>query len=774
MQRKEIKTAVMIAVLVITVALMANLPTIKTSGTICIGANGSTDPPTAPIQENVVSLLSVPSCTGWNKTYGGSDFEQAFSVEQTSDGGYIIAGYGPSYVTNSYDFWLVKTDASGNQQWNKTYGGSGSDGAFSVQQTSDGGYIIAGHTTSFGAGSYDFWLVKTDASGNQQWNKTYGGSGSDEAFSVQQTSDGGYIVAGYTSSFGAGSYDFWLVKTDGSGNQEWNKTYGGSGSDGARSVEQTSDGGYIIAGFGPYGAGGCHLWLVKTDASGNRQWDKTYGGGGSDGAYSVEQTSDGGYIIAGYTTSYAAGYCAFWLVKTDASGNQQWDKAYGGSGDDEAFSVQQTSDGGYIIAGYTSSYGAGSYDFWLIKVCPPICRSASENVVFVPSDSSPHGGTLPTTDPAFATFSFDTMAWADVNTANLAPYDTVVLMINMPTVPLNASQEADLIDWVQGGGKIIMYDSETVPSGNYSWLPYPMTTINPGAMGYSSGNITFVENNTLGCTEPTNSTYCINTTIVPTGGWEDGVGDCNIFVTFDPHWFGHIKAENYYSYPPSPGYNGTPAGWVHTYAPYGDGLFIYNGFDIDPLWSGSVPNSTVLWDGNLAKIWLLELKQPWGTYYNLPGTTPASYIGDVAVTGVVPSKTVVSQGSSLNINVIAANQGNYTETFDVTLYANTTVIGTQAVNNMLNGTSTVLTFTWNTGGFATGNYTISAYASPVPGETDTADNTLVDGSVLVTSATSVSPCGMATAADSAPVAVVSMALLVAWARKRRGRGQEYT
>jgi len=249
----------------------------------------------------------------------------------------------------------------------------------------------------------------------------------------------------------------------------------------------------------------------------------------------------------------------------------------------------------------------------------------STNVVFVPSASCPHGGTLSTTDPAFAVFSFDTMEWADVDAANLAYYDTVVLMISTSEVPLNA--RAHLINWVDGGGKMIIYDSETVPSVDYSWLPYPMTTRNPGALGYTGGNITFVEYNTLGCTDPGNVTYYINTTIVPTGGWSDGVGDCNTFVTFDVHWFGDIKAQNYYSYPPSLGYDGTGAGWVHTYAksPSGNGLFIYNGFDIDPLDSDSVPDSEVWFDGNLAKIWLMELQQPWGIHYNLPEEKPALY-----------------------------------------------------------------------------------------------------------------------------------------------------
>ncbi|WXG46216.1 MAG: hypothetical protein WED05_06055 [Candidatus Atabeyarchaeum deiterrae] len=213
--------------------------------------------------------------------------------------------------------WLAATMPPPQAAWNKTYGGTGYDAARSVQQTSDGGYILAGYTSSFGAGGYDFWLVKTDGSGNQQWNKTYGGASDDGARSVQQTSDGGYVVAGYTTSFGAGGYDFWLVKTDGSGNQQWNKTYGGTGYDSAQSVQQTSDGGYVMAG-GTFlsGASFADFCLVKTDGSGNQQWNKTYGGAVHDSAYSVQQTSDGGYIVAGLTWSFGAGGDDFWLVKT--------------------------------------------------------------------------------------------------------------------------------------------------------------------------------------------------------------------------------------------------------------------------------------------------------------------------------------------------------------------------------------------------------------------------------------------------------------------------
>jgi hypothetical protein len=302
------------------------------------------------------------------KTYGGSDNEEAYSVQQTSDGGYIVAGVTRSFGAGIYDIFLIKTDAFGNVQWAKTYGGTNSDVAYSVRQTSDGGYIVAGYTYSFGAGNSDIFLIKTDANGNVQWAKTYGGTGYEGAYSVQQTSDGGYIVAGYTDSFGAGGSDIFLIKTDANGNIQWAKTYGGTYEDIAFSVQQTSDGGYIVAGWTwSFGALWRDIFLIKTDANGNIQWAKTYGGTYEDIAFSVQQTSDGGYIVAGRTGSFGAGTVDAFLVKTDANGNIQWAKTYGGTYEDYAYSVQQTSDGGYIVEGWTFSFGAGLNDIFLIK-----------------------------------------------------------------------------------------------------------------------------------------------------------------------------------------------------------------------------------------------------------------------------------------------------------------------------------------------------------------------------------------------------------------------
>ena len=304
----------------------------------------------------------------WQKTFGGGNGEYGYSVHQTTDGGFIIAGFTYYYSAGDFDILLIKTDANGNQLWQKTFGGANLDYAYSVQQTGDGGFVIAGYTYSFGAGLSDLYLVKIDAGGNLQWQKTIGGSQGDEGHSVQQTSDGGYIITGHTFSFSTVGQYVYLVKTDASGNVLWQKTYGGNDVNTGNSVRQTSDGGYIIGGFTTsFGAGSGDVYLIRTDASGNQLWQKTFGGSNYDYGNCVRQTSDGGFVITGKTSSFGAGLTDVYLVKTDASGNLLWQAMFGGSNEDDGYAVQQTSDGGFIIAGTTGSFGAGSYDVLLIK-----------------------------------------------------------------------------------------------------------------------------------------------------------------------------------------------------------------------------------------------------------------------------------------------------------------------------------------------------------------------------------------------------------------------
>jgi hypothetical protein len=312
--------------------------------------------------------IAVPSvagaATGWSKTYGGTGNETGGYTIQTSDGGYASYGGTNSSGAGGRDFWLFKVDAAGNLLWSKTYGGALNEDENIMCQTSDGGYAMVGYTASFGAVGLDVYLVKVDANGNMQWNKTYGGTGNDYGYSVIQTSDGGYAVGSYTSSFGT-SEDIWLIKTDANGNMQWNKTYGGTGNEEGVYLIQTSDGGYTCLGYtNSFGAGAQDGWLFKTDASGNMQWNKTYGGTGNDYTYSLSRTSDGGYVMSGYTTSFV-GFKVY-LVKTDASGNMQWNKAYGGNATSVLIGIGsiQTADGGYAISGWNYFNGQ---DFILIK-----------------------------------------------------------------------------------------------------------------------------------------------------------------------------------------------------------------------------------------------------------------------------------------------------------------------------------------------------------------------------------------------------------------------
>ncbi len=327
----------------------------------------------------VVVLLTAPvaiavepvwaSSQTWTQTYGSPDNDFAFALATTSDGGYAMVGSTGSKMGSTQGYvWLVKAGADGYELWNRTYGGPENDNAMALVHNSDGGYTIAGSTGSFGAGSSDFWLVRTDADGNELWNRTYGGPEIDLARSLVQTSDGGYAILGITRSFGAGKVDFWLVKTDADGILQWSQTYGGPEDDFALNAVETSDSGYALIGNTvTYGAGGSDFWLIKTDSTGNELWNKTYGGPGSESGLCLVQTIDGGYALTGSTASYGAGDQDFWLVKTDADGNTLWNKTYGGTENDGAYFLVETSDGGYAVLGTTESYGAGDQDFWLVK-----------------------------------------------------------------------------------------------------------------------------------------------------------------------------------------------------------------------------------------------------------------------------------------------------------------------------------------------------------------------------------------------------------------------
>ncbi len=315
--------------------------------------------------------------TLWTKTYEFGSKDWGNSIQQTTDSGYIITGVnnynGPMYGPWG-DLWLIKTDANGDTLWTKSFGGNGSEVGRSAQQTTDGGYIITGYTHPYGLGSVDLWLIKTNANGDSIWTKTFGDSGSDVGNSVDTTFDGGYIITGTTETFGGGVDDVWLIKTDANGDTLWTRTFDGSPYDRGNSVQQTSDGGYIITGMtsayrGVFFSG--DVWLIKTDANGDAVWTKTFGDTSRairDWGNSVQQTNDCGYIVTGVRNFDHSGSSGVWLIKTDTNGDTLWTKTVGGSYPDEGNSVQQTSDGGYIVTGTTDSFG--SEDVWLIKLAP--------------------------------------------------------------------------------------------------------------------------------------------------------------------------------------------------------------------------------------------------------------------------------------------------------------------------------------------------------------------------------------------------------------------
>ena len=307
--------------------------------------------------------------TIWTRTYGGENGSAGYSVQLTADGGYIVTGSTHYYSADSIDVYLVKTNAVGDTIWTRAFGGISDDKGWSVRQTFDGGYIIAGYTYSFGAGLGDVYLIKTFASGDTMWTKTYGGTDEEWGWCVQQTSDSGYVIVGQTYSFGSGDGDVYLIKTDAGGDSMWTRTYGGVGDDWGVGVQQTVDGGYIIVGQTlSFGLNNGDVWLIKTDDIGDTLWTRVFGGDDDDWGKCVQQTNDGGYIVVGSTAPHSSSTANVYLIRTDSNGDSLWTCTYGGSDWDAGFSVEQTPDEGYIIAATTASYGAGGLDVYLIRL----------------------------------------------------------------------------------------------------------------------------------------------------------------------------------------------------------------------------------------------------------------------------------------------------------------------------------------------------------------------------------------------------------------------
>ncbi len=347
----------------------------------------------------------------WAKTYGGSNEDDATSIVKTPDGGYAIAGFTLSNdgdildkTTTDADFWVFKLDAEGTLVWSKTYGGSNDDRATKIINTEDGGFAVTGYTrsndgdVSINNGFYDYWLLKLDASGNIQWEKTYGFSGNDQGQSVIQTADGGYFLTGFLDFDGRASQgttvksqgrhgvgEFWAIKTDASGEVEWTQYYGGTNNDRSYDVVQTDDGGFIMIGntesddFDITDSKGSYdFWAVRVTSSGEIVWAKNYGGSAIEIAYSITKSQDGNYFIVGDTRSTDQdvtnnkGNADAWLIKINDNGDLLWQKTYGGTQFDTGRSAEQFPDAKIAVFGSSRSQDQdvsanyGQSDFWLV------------------------------------------------------------------------------------------------------------------------------------------------------------------------------------------------------------------------------------------------------------------------------------------------------------------------------------------------------------------------------------------------------------------------
>ncbi len=294
-------------------------------------------------------------------TVGGTGFEEGYSIVQTTDEGYVIAGQTTFYGAGGFDIYVVKLDYSGTLQWTRTIGGSGNDWGNGIVKSADG-YAVAGYTTSFGAGNADVYVAKLDTTGALQWTRTIGGAGDDRGWGIASTSDGGYAVAAYSASFGAGDRDLYVVKLDSIGTIQWTRTVGGANRERGHHIVQTTDGGYAVTGSSiSFGAGGSDVYLVKLDSSGMVQWTRTVGGTADDRSYGIVHTTDGGYAIAGETHSFGAGDADLYVVKLDSIGVLQWTSTVGGANPDWGWGIVQTTDEGYVISGWTASFGSKYY-----------------------------------------------------------------------------------------------------------------------------------------------------------------------------------------------------------------------------------------------------------------------------------------------------------------------------------------------------------------------------------------------------------------------------
>lgn len=417
-------------------------------GTSLSGQSGDKSAPSRGDSDYWVVKLDAEGNKLWDKSFGGSGRDELQSVQQTSDGGYILGGSSASGISGDktentkggFDYWVIKLDADGNKIWDKTFGGSSSDQLYDLQQSNDGGYIlggtsfsgISGDKTEASRGEGDYWVVKIDENGVKEWDRTFGGDRLDYLSSLDQTADGGYILGGTSDSNASGdksegwkgsvditleAFDYWVVKLDADGNKEWDKTIGGHNFDSLNEVMQTTDGGYILGGSSVSGISGdkseassggeSDFWLVKLDEQGNVAWDRTFGADKGEQLSALLEITNGGYLLGG--TSYASdmggtgepGEDDFWVLMVNAAGEKQWDRYIGGDGTDVLSSMDLTDDGGYILGGSSTSGTSrdktepniGLFDYWVVKLGPePPCTSPTPVISVVATSDVYTGG----------------------------------------------------------------------------------------------------------------------------------------------------------------------------------------------------------------------------------------------------------------------------------------------------------------------------------------------------------------------------------------------
>jgi len=464
----------------------------------------------------------------YQKNIGGNDDDRGYSVQQTTDGGFIIAGYTKSFGLPKKDFYLIKTDANGILIWSKTYGNTKKDEGYDVQQTNDGGYIITGYTdeTAGGGGKKDIYLIKTDATGNLMWNRHFGGNDQDEAYAVQQTTDNGYILCGYTKSYGAGDEDIYVIKTDSSGNIQFTKTYGGGNKERANSIKQTIDGGYILTGYSEsYGAGNKDIIILKINSFLNVQWTKTYGGGNEDRGEEIQiLNGNTGYIITGKTKSFGLGGKDAYLLNTDVNGVRRWSNSYGQNNNQEAYSCVQTGSG-FALVGYDDDGGAGNKDVYLVK---------TDSVGYVGCNETPFIPIMTIPTPAVTSGSdVDSLCIVtSVNPPTIFP-PSIFSTICFNCTLLTSYTQTNVSCTGGNNGTATITPFGGIAPYTYSWLPTGFTGATDTTL--TAGTYYVTTTDAVGCvaidtiiiTEPAIALSLTNTLLqnVSCYGGNDGVGD---------------------------------------------------------------------------------------------------------------------------------------------------------------------------------------------------------------------------------------------------------